>query len=275
MKKQRSGFALFATTFFVSLGVMLLVMGLILSVTVQTDEESSQPSSDLSTQNYHPSAEDGFRILIIAEDGEEKHFALLTMDPAAVEVSLVSLPGELTATVDKREGTLLSHEQYAGGGETVRAAEALLGIKVDRWLRIRRQGAVNMIDALGGMEWEFSEPLETDRLSIPVGRHLLDGETVVTLMEEDDRRLPETVKMAASLVGQRLTEQLLNKGDWFFQVLTANTDGNISQFDYQSNKKLLRWYLTHANRKLTGHTVTGERQGGKLLLTDEEKALLG
>lgn len=269
MKKQRSGFGVFAAAFSVSLALMLLTVGTVMSITVQREESSPPPSSDLSVEVYTPDEKDALTVLVITEtDGPA--FSLVDIDPMTAGIRLISLPGELTAG----ERTLLEAWEYAGGREALEAVKQA-GIPAERWLHIRRRGAVNMIDALGGMEWEFSEPLRTDRLDIPVGRHLLDGETVLTLMEEEDDRLPEVTGMALSLIGQRLTEKLINSGDRLFQVLTANSDGDISQFDYQSRKKMLRWYLTRDRRVLTRHRVEGIRTGRGLLLTEEEKRLFG
>ncbi|MBQ4051323.1 MAG: LCP family protein [Oscillospiraceae bacterium] len=269
MKKQRSGFRIFASAFAVSLTLLLVTMGTVMSVTVRREESSLPSSSDLSAEDYIPSEKDALCILVITEtDGTA--FSLVDIDPMTAGIRLISLPGELTAG----ERTLLEAWEYAGGREAFAAAKEA-GLSPDRWLHIRRRGAVNMIDALGGMEWEFSEPLRTDRLDIPVGRHLLDGETVMTLMEEEDDRLPEVTGMALSLIGQRLTEKLVNSGDRLFQVLTANSDGDLSQFDYQSRKKMLRWYLTRAHRVLSRHEVKGTETENGLLLTEEESRLFG
>jgi len=267
VKKQRSGFGIFAAAFFVSLSLLLLTMGTVMTATVRHEEEPPS-STDLSAGHYVPAEKDALRVLVITEL-EETGFSLLTLDPMAADIRLVTLPGELAA--DK--GTLLSRWEYAGGGEAALALSSM-DVQTDRWLHITSAGAGRIIDALGGMEWEFSEPFITDRLNIPVGRHLLDGETVLAIMAETDERLPETAELGASLIGQRLTEELLNNGDRFFQVLTANSDGNISQFDYQSRKKMLRWYLQSDRRTLTSHAVSGTETENGLLLTEEEKALL-
>lgn len=279
MKGQRSSFAVFSISFLISLAILASVMAVILSATAETRQPQSSASSDLSTRNYYPDADDGFRILLIAADSQNRTegFILASLDPAAVRLTLVSLPGELAVTLDGREGTLLSHDRYAGSEEALRAAEVLLDTEVDRWLRVTRKGAIHLIDALGGMEWEFSQPLETERLSIPVGRHLLDGETVVTLMEENGSGIPDRTGILSALMGQRLTEQLLNRGDWLFQVLVSNTEGNVSQFDYQSHKKLLRWYLTHEERQLTGFSARVQRDadGSPALAEGERERILG
>lgn len=257
MKRERSSFYLFAVSFFTSLGILLLVMAVVFSLTVEGEEPVSQPS-DLSVDQYRPSAEDAFSILIMGEtEGQLSQLALLSFDPMAVEICLTRLDPETEVELDGRTDDLLGHDAYAGSEEVVRGVSAL-GYPVDRYLRIGRQGAINLIDSLGGMEWEFSEPLQTSRLNIPVGRHLLDGETVLTIMEESRTldTVPQGGKVALSLLGQRLTESLLNRGDWFFQLLMSNTQSDISQLDYASHKKMLRWYLTRENHRFVLETET-------------------
>lgn len=266
MKNSRSGFGIFAAAFFVSLSLLLAAMGTVMTLTAREEPPVPAPS-DLSVQSYTPAPEDTLRLLVIT-DGPA--FTLFIADPMTASLRLISLPPGLA--VD--EGTLLSRYDFAGGGEAVLALSSV-GIQTDRWIRITRSGAENIIDALGGMEWEFSAPLRTDRLDIPVGRHLLDGETVLEIMCADDVLLPESGKISAALIGQRLTDELLNDSDRFFQVLTANTVGTLSQFDYQSRKKMLRWILASDRYTLSWDSVRGEETDGRLLLTDEEKSLLG
>ncbi|MBR6791328.1 MAG: hypothetical protein IKM31_10740 [Oscillospiraceae bacterium] len=266
MKNSRSGFGIFAAAFFVSLSLLLTAMGTVMTLTAR--EEPPPPvSSDLSVQSYTPAPEDALRMLVIT-DGPD--FALFIADPMTASVRLISLPPGLAAD----EGTLLSRYDYAGGGEALLALSSI-GIHADRWIRFTRGGAENIIDALGGMEWEFTSPLRTDRLDIPVGRHLLDGETVLEILSVEDDLLPEAEKISAALIGQRLTGELLNDSDRFFQVLTANTSGTLSRFDYQSRKKMFRWMLASDRYTLTWDSVRGEETDGKLILTDEEKSLLG
>ena len=101
-------------------------------------------------------------------------------------------------------------------------------------------------------------------LTIFIGGVAFDKVTVRAIPEAD---------LSETRTGQLL--ELLNDSDRFFQILTANTAGTLSQFDYQSRKKMLRWMLASDRYTLSWDSVRGEETDGRLLLTDEEKSLLG
>ena len=125
------------------------------------------------------------------------------------------------------------------------------------------------------MEWEFSDRYKSDSLDIPVGRHLLDGETVLRLMADGDlgaKAVPGSADILCALLGQRFTEEAFNKNDSLFQALVSHSSCDISVMDYYDDKKFLRWYL-HMKAGCRTIALAGERTEGGIILSEGEVQL--
>ena len=252
-KKGLSGGVTFALTFGISLAVLLLIMLVVLSGTSRSGElfsppgSSEQPlsgsglSADHSLDSYHPTSEDDNRLLVVVDgkEEEESHYWLLRISPNTGEMTVLSFPDSLLSG----EGTL---RQIAGS-----FADAAKGVRdifgedsVDRVIRFEREDAEKMVTTLGGMEWDFHDRYQSDTLDIPVGRHLLDGPTLMQLMDESGNgQLPGSAEILAAFLGQRFTSDAFNRDDGLFETLVYWSEGDISVMDYYNEKKFLRWFL--------------------------------
>ncbi len=291
--KALPGFAVFLLTFMMSLLLLVAVMYGVLKLTSKNGTlfGGSAPESltasgvDLSLDYYHPGLSDDRRLLVICGGAESPQplpvsqqagqaddlpvfFWILRIDPRSGNMTILSLPGETFAG----EGTLAEAAQVSGK-EAASAVETLLGEKsIDRYLSLRHADAAALITELGGMEWEFTDHYQSAALDIPVGRHLLDGETVLRLMAEGDtgaKSLPGSADIFSALLGQRFTEDAFNKDDSLFQALVSHSSGNISVMDYYDGKKFLRWYL-HMKAGCRTVNLMGEKSGGGVMLSDGE-----
>lgn len=291
--KALPGFIVFLLTFMMSLLLLIAVMLGVLKLTSKNGTlfGSSVPSEnvtasgvDLSLDYYHPELSDDGRLLVICGGTGDAQalpvsqqdtaadfptfFWILRINPRNGSMTILSLPGETLAG----EGTL-SEAAGRSGAKAVSAVEMLLGEKsIDHYLFISHADAASLITELGGMEWEFSDRYRSDALDIPVGRHLLDGETVLRLMAEGDagaKALPGSADILSALLGQKFTEDAFNKDDSLFQSLAAHSSGNVSIMDYYDGKKFLRWYL-HMKAGCRTVALMGEKGDGGVVLSEGE-----
>ena len=290
--KALPGFAVFCLTFLCSLLLLVGVMYSVLRLTSKNGtlfgsstaaESVPAGDADLSLDYYHPEMSDDYRLLVVCDGAETAgavpvsqevsgdlpvFFWVLRIDPRNGVLTILSLPGD-TRT---EEGTLA---EAAGnnGARAVSAVEKLLGEgSINKYLLLRHEDAADLITELGGMEWEFSDRYRSDSLDIPVGRHLLDGGTVLRLMADGDggaKAVPGSADILCALLGQRFTEDAFNKNDSLFQTLAAHSTGDISVMDYYDGKKFLRWYL-HMKAGCRTVTLSGERTEEGVLLSDGE-----
>ena len=153
--------------------------------------------------------------------------------------SLLSEDGEETLSLRKASESLSSAEA---------AVKAIFGKEnVSRTIRLTRENAASLVSALGGMDWEFTTRYQSQSLDIPPGRHRLDGETLLELLDAagtvSGKQLPSESEILAALLGQRLTEDAFNKDDGLFTALVTRSEGTLSAVDYYGGKKFIRWFL--------------------------------
>ena len=158
-------FGIFLLSFGISLAVLLAIVTAVLSAVfsppggTQTGEESAPEAADAAL-SYRPEAAMGLNLLVISvrERSDPPHaFTLCRFDPANDRILLVPIPPETVTAVQARTDTFAGHYDYAGSANVRMAAENLLGCEVGRYVRLSRGGAVNLIDALGGLTRHFDE----------------------------------------------------------------------------------------------------------------------
>jgi hypothetical protein len=263
-RQPLSGLSTFLLTFLFSL--LILVTGMYGVLRVTGGErlfggETSAPSggeTDLSLADYRPALSDGKRLLVVA--GERPLCWVLRIDPKSGTLTAVTLPPNTVSGNTTPSGAAAAVEELLGAGS------------IDRVLLLDSTGLSELIDRLGGMEWTFSDRYQSETLDIPVGRHLLDGATVLQLMnEEGSGGLPGSGEILCAFLGQRFTAETLDN-DAFFQAVAAHSAGTVSAVDYYDSKKFLRWYLGLSSDSKT-LTLTGAEDGlsaGELSLAREK-----
>lgn len=276
------------TAFLAAFGASLLLFGAILlgafSLTGGGENASSAPagnaSADLSLQNYRPTAADSGRLLVICGgegDPGRVFFWLLRIDPRNGVMTVLSLPDG----AETESGTLLLAASESASRAANEAAK-LLGLDDLTYIRLSKADAAGIIDGLGGMEWTFRDRYKSDTLDIPPGKRLLDGETLLTLLEDagGDSGLPEPAEILTALLGQKFTEEAFNKDDGLFELLAGHSTGELSVVDYYEHKQYIRWFL-HLGagyRTITLSGAPGETRAlseGELSLAREELGLDG
>ena len=283
-KKGMNDGAAFALTFGISLAVLLLIMLIVLSGTSRNGElfgshESSQPisgtnlSADHSLDSYHPTMEDSCRLLAVIDGGEDasSHYWLLHISPASGEMTVLTFPDSLSSG----EETL--HQAAGSFSDAQRAVRKIFGEdSVDRAVWLERENAEKRITAPGGMEWEFHDRNQSETRDLPAGRHLLDGGTLMQLLDESASgshpaagQLPSSADILAAFLGQRFTASAFNRDDGLFETLVSWSEGNVSVMDYYNAKKFLRWFLYMG----AGYQTIAVGETGSTVLSDGERRL--
>lgn len=267
-KKERSSFGIFMISFSISLTVLLAVVLAVMSAVFgppgssRTGQESAPEAAEAGL-SYRPDAAAGLNLLVVSvrERSDAPHaFTLCRFDPANDRILLVPIPPETVTTVQARTDTFAGHYGYAGSANARLAAENLLGCTVGRYVRLSRGGAVNLIDALGGLTYHFDEGYETDTVSVPAGTHLLNGE----LLYEVANAAPADVQaenwrltLAGELLVQQLDAEADDRLDYLMEVFWNNTDTDLSQFDYTTRRKALTYFLENEEKRVEIFPLSG------------------
>lgn len=277
--------------FFLSFGVslvllLLLVWGIFWAVfdkpgASRTGQESQSDPAAEAGLTYRPASSMGLNVMVISvrERSSEPHaYTLCRFDPANDRIVLVPIPPETVVTVKAKEDTFAGHYDYAGSVNVALAAESMLLGEIDRYVRLSKGGAVNLVDALGGLTYHFEEGYEGETVSVPAGTHLLNGELFYEIANcPPSQASPESWRLglAGELLAQKLDASADDRLDYLMEVFWNNTDTNLSQFDYTTRRKALTYFLKNEAKKIEIIPLSGtwnedhtEFTPGKAILTE-------
>ena len=261
MKKEKSPYSIVAISFVVTLSALLIAVMLVLSVTVLRNDRKPKEGTDLSMSYYTPDSKDAFKLLLIYCREESKppvSYTVLDFNPADAEISLINIPVDTSVTVNTRTDTLNGHYDYAGSSNAKLAVSNILLSDVDRYARIDDNGLINIIDAFGGIEEVFSAAYTGKKVTIPVGNHILSGKTVISLLNEENSVFRSFEDFLKKWIDSKSRKDFESKADYLFTVFVNNADTDITQFDFASHKKALRYFLQTENKKISIKKVTAE-----------------
>lgn len=261
MKKEKSPYSIVAISFVITFSALIIVIMLTLSATVLRKNENKEEPSDLSMSYYTPDSEDAFKMLLIycREKSEPPLcYTVVDFNPSDASINLINIPTDIKVTVNTRTDTLNGHYDYAGCENAKYAASNILLSDIDRYARIDGNGLMNIIDAFGGIEGVFPEAFTGERVSLPVGRHLLSGKTVLNLLEEENSVFRSFEDFFKKWLEEKSKGDIEPKGDYLFTVFVNNADTDVTQFDFASHKKAIRYFLQSENKKIKIKKVTAE-----------------
>lgn len=217
-------FKFFILTFLITLIILCLVgLPILLASGQDPSSQSSKP------EEYTPDWSDKMTLLlqIKEESGTPLRFFLVGLHPAQERLYVTPLPGETWLSAGQKENTLTGFTEYGG---IYLGAEALVQscqIGVERTASITVQRLCDLVNRLGGMEWEPHTALTVDTLSgetlsISPGRQKLDGERVAALMAPGQGNQTEQLERAGELLvellNQHLSPRVSGTGDRFAEI---------------------------------------------------------
>lgn len=123
------------------------------------------------------------RSAIDEDPGRADTIALVRVDPAAGEIRLLGAPRDLILGTDA--GEMPARAAFTTGGPTqlIRSLDADLGVSIDHYVQVDFAGAVELVDALGGIRVAVDRAIRdepTGTLLMP-GCQELDGEATLGL----------------------------------------------------------------------------------------------
>ncbi|MEG2597740.1 MAG: LCP family protein, partial [Oscillospiraceae bacterium] len=179
-------------------------------------------------------------------------------DPEKSKITLTEIPPETEVTIGTRTDTLNGQYEYAGSDNAKLGVSNVLFSPVNRYVRVDRKGAENIIDAFGGLEKQLQTPLKQGELSLSAGNHLLSGEILYQWMSlPASDSYPSKIMWLRDLLENRLTADLQTRGEYLFTAFLNNSDTDISQFDFVQRKKALRYYLNHPDKCVDIQILSG------------------
>ncbi|GAB3063523.1 LCP family protein [Salinicoccus sesuvii] len=266
-------------------------------------EATDRDRSELRLDDIDPSL-DSFTVLILGIDESETRkeqdnltsedfrtdtMILATFDKTQDEVKMVSIPRDtLTYFPENNYYDKITHAHRENGPEgSMRAVESLLNVPVDYYVRVNMSAVVDVVDALGGVEFDvpfdMEEPNQTDRgekIVLEEGLQELDGEEALAVVrsrriDTDLGRGQRQLELVQKILGKAKSTGALTKLDDLIEVVADNTKHNMSSKEIRS---LAAYYSFNSiefdTTQLRGDDFWFERNGAYFYWANEEHLYL-
>jgi LCP family protein required for cell wall assembly len=143
-------------------------------------------------------AGDPVTVLVVGVDGGMEHgddgemsersrrtdtMALVRIDPEAGEVRLLGVPRDLAFDVLPAPGRINGAYEQGGPHLLIETITDELGVEIDHYVQVDFAGAVELVDALGGIRVAVDRPLRDDQTgtALVAGCQTLDGRATLAL----------------------------------------------------------------------------------------------
>ena len=260
-------------------------------------EPTDREKSDLREEDA--TVEDSFTVLILGTDENESRankeqlssnnfrtdsMILATFDKNNDDVKLINIPRDTMAYI-KTEGYFdkINHAHMFGGpSASINAVEKLLNVPVDYYVRINMGGVVDIVDSVGGVEFDvpfdMNEPDQNDdgRIKLSAGVQELDGEEALAVVrsrrvDSDLGRGNRQMELVEAVLNKVKSSGGLSKIDDLIKVVADNTRHNFTTKDI---RQLASYYafnnISFDSTQLRGNDYWNPGNGAYLYRADDE-----
>lgn len=270
----------FILTFLITLMVLCLVgLPFLLASGGSGSSSSSKP------EEYAPDWSDKLSLLMEVKDeeGNPLVFFLLGLHPVEERIYLTPMPLQTWLSAGQKENTLSGFSDYGGIYLAAEAITQSCGVVVERTAAISIDRLVDLVNRLGGIQWESPEEktastLSGETLTFASGLQKLDGERFAALLvsgeSNQSRQLKQGGELVTALLNQHLAPRVSGEGDRFAEI------SNFFVTDFSYSDYLNRADALDAVSANTGcaslEMVSGSYTMGnsRFILSEEGLALL-
>jgi len=216
-------------------------------------------------------------LLVLGLDDEEKRsdvILLVNYSPSGDKVNILSIPRDTRVSVRGR--TTKINSLIATGGERliIDRVEGMTGLPVDYFITLNFKGFREIVDTLGGVEFEipfnmnYDDPDQDLHIHLRKGRQVLDGDRAEQLVryrkgnrrgegyeDGDIGRIKIQHEFIKEFIDQKMKLKYLSRADDIYFILQEHMATNIGIGDIKHYLK----YLKNINYKnIEAYTVPGE-----------------
>lgn len=243
--------------------------------------------------------EDSFTVLILGTDENESRaekenlggddfrtdsMILATFDKNSDDVKLVNIPRDTLAYIETEEYfDKINHaHMYGGPSASMDSVEKLLNVPVDYYVRINMAGVVDIVDSVGGVEFDvpfdMNEPNQQDkgRVELEAGVQELDGEEALAVVrsrrvDSDLGRGNRQMELVEAVLNKVKSSGGLSKIDDLIKVVADNTRHNFTSKDI---RQLASYYafndISFDSTQLRGTDYWNQSNGTYFYRADDE-----
>lgn len=243
MARSKKNIWVFLASAGISFVILGTIFGLFFYFTDATKIDKNQEDIPYISQ-YVPSPKESINVLVVGCEQENyppSFLMLFCYDAPNGIIYVTSLPIQSLSTVGIREDTLEGHYDYQGLQGSVVATENLVSIKIDRYVRFNKENVSNLVDFLGGIDYELTDDLKVGEETFIKGKQLLDGRRVSTILfgkkENDVYNTSMQEELVSKLIQQRFNQTLADKYAKFSSTFFYNAETDLNQYDFALRQK--------------------------------------
>lgn len=209
---------------------------------------------------------------------------LVTINPAKNSINITSFPRDLYVNIPGGSRNRINTAFARGGFETIaNTFEINLGVRPDFYVLINFWSFVEVVDSLGGIEVNASQPLSEYTaqgwFTVPAGKNYMDGKTALyysrsrksTSDFDRNRRQQEVVE---GIIDKLINLYTIAKIPELYSIYTNNVTTNVKLSDiiplipvaarFKDNSKVKHYYIGRA--QVSNWVTPG---GGQVLLPNQ------
>ncbi|RAI83081.1 LytR family transcriptional regulator [Macrococcoides goetzii] len=180
---------------------------------------------------------------------------LATFDRSNKQIRLVSIPRDTLAYIPSvKQYDKITHAHAEGGPESsMHAVENIFNVPVDYYARINMQAFVDIVDELGGIEFDvpfdINEPTKLDkgRIKVKKGKQLINGDEALALVrsrhvDTDLGRGKRQMQMIEAIVKKAKDTNSISKLDELVEIVGNNAKHNLT---FENITSLASYYTSN------------------------------
>ncbi len=255
MAKHKQKMGSTAIPFLLTALISLIIIGgaaMYILNKIDDSDKSSTPDSVETNEYYTPIAEDSKTLMLIFDPEDSTSpvtFMVLRIDPE--KKRYVCIPLASTSIIDYNGQILSLEEHYNNGGviETKNSLESLLGVPIDRYIKMNGEGFQKICDILGGVQ--IYVPSDVDDME--VGEQYLAAAQIQKLVTYGEYKNGEQQRMimvstiVSSMLNQLSGERVAAGLDNSFTTVINLVESDISLIDYSESSVALKYLLKQGN----------------------------
>lgn len=239
-KKDKKAISVFFISFAVSFVILMCVFLIFFILGTSKDRKASAVKDGVPYySDYVATEEENINMLVLGcekTESEPSFLLFASYDAVRSTITFQELDPTQFVSYKDRVDTLGGHYNRQGITGCVNAAEQQLGVTIDKFVRINAVAIANMVDYLGGIQYEFKKQIICKGQTFTEGKQTLDGRRVATILLDDAN--PQ-IKQALieSYFAQHFNKQLADRFGKYVTAFFYNAETNFNQYDFAIRQK--------------------------------------
>lgn len=178
------------------------------------------------------------------------------------KTSICSVPLDITTSYNTSSGNL---KQLCGkyGVEGInKIIENMLGISIDRYIKVDDNSCLMTIDNLGGIDIDLKEEVSFENIKLPVGRQVLDGSRFCGVFNQNPAQA--LLALGSAIKNESDTQKI-------YSVVSKLGKSNFTAYDFEVHKSGFGQMVKSKETKATLIDLQWEQVENRHRLTSKSK----